>query len=166
MADLRISEGLSHDPYPAGLLLTGRRVVLVGAGRVACRRLPALLDAGARVLVIAPRLAPRVAEYALAARISVHERSYGLGDLTGAWYAMALTDDPEVNAAVVAEAEDRQIFCVRADDARQGSAWTPATGRDAGLTVAVLAGRNPRRAARTRDALMDVVRDGATRADG
>ena len=56
-------------------------------------------------------------------------RPYRDGDLDGAWYAIACTDDPAVNAAVAAEAERARVFCVRADDAPAGSAVTPAVGR-------------------------------------
>jgi uroporphyrin-III C-methyltransferase/precorrin-2 dehydrogenase/sirohydrochlorin ferrochelatase len=70
------------------------------------------------------------------------------------------TDDPAVNAAVGAEAHERRIFCVRADDAPAGSAVTPAVGRHDGLTVGVLAGRNPRRSAAVRTALVEALHAG------
>ena len=54
------------------------------------------------------------------AGITLVLRDYRDGDLADAWYAIAATDDPAVNAAVVAEADRRQIFCVRADIAREG----------------------------------------------
>ena len=61
------------------------------------------------------------------AGITLTLRDFRDGDLDGAWYAIAATDDPAVNAAVVAEAERRRIFCVRADIAREGTAVTPAS---------------------------------------
>src|SRR3546814_1154037 len=60
---------------------------------------------------------------------TVEERPYADGDLEGAWYAIASTDEPETNAAIVAEAERRHIFCVRADNAKHGTAVTPEIGR-------------------------------------
>ncbi|MGH3423891.1 MAG: precorrin-2 dehydrogenase/sirohydrochlorin ferrochelatase family protein [Nocardioidaceae bacterium] len=148
-------------PYPVGLLLDGRAVVVVGGGRVAARRIGALLAGGALVTVVAPRLDPLIRGLADEGRVQVHERTYALGDLAWAWYAMAVTDDADVNAAVVAEAEDTRVFCVRADDALRGTAWTPASGRVGDLTVAVLANRAPRRAAAVRDELLDVLRRAA-----
>ena len=62
------------------------------------------------------------------------------GDLDGAWYALAATDDPEVNAAIVAECTRHRVFCVRADIAKDGTAVTPATAHYDGLTLGVLAG--------------------------
>ena len=52
-------------------------------------------------------------------------------DLDGAWYVVAATDDPRSTRAVAAAAEARHIFCVRADDALGGTAWTPAVAATA-----------------------------------
>lgn len=147
-------------PYPVGLLLAGRRVVVVGGGHVSARRVPALLDAGADVVVVSPTSHELLRDLATDGRLRLEQRPYADGDLGDAWYAMAATDDPAANAAVAAEAERRRVFCVRADDAPAGTAWTPAVGHDGAVTVAVLAGRDPRRAALTRDALLDVLRAG------
>lgn len=146
--------------YPVGLRLDGRAVVVVGGGQVAQRRVPGLLAAGARVTVVSPWLRP-----ALEGRVATGElrwlaRPFSAGDLAKAWYALAATDDPAVNAAVAQEAEERRVFCVRADDARSSTAWTPASGRHDGVTVAVHADRDPRRAAGVRDAALTGLRTG------
>jgi len=133
---------------------------------VAQRRLPVLLRAGADVVVTAPRVTPAVEAMAEAGELRWLPRRYQSGDLEGAWYALALTDDPRVNAAVAAEAESARVFCVRADDADAGTALTPATGEQGGLRVGVLstpsrrAGRDPRRAAAVRDAIVEALREG------
>ncbi|WP_406289785.1 uroporphyrinogen-III C-methyltransferase [Embleya sp. NBC_00896] len=147
--------------YPAGLRLEGRRVVVVGAGTVAQRRLPALLDAGADVLVVAPEATPAVEGMATGGELRWTRRAYAPGDLDGAWYALAATDVAEVNEAVAADAEALRVFCVRCDDASHASAWTPASGRHDGLTVAVLAGGDPRRAAGVRDRIVEGLHDGS-----
>jgi len=147
--------------YLAGLDLRGRKVVVVGGGSVAQRRLPNLIAAGADVHVIAVDPRPTVeAEPA----VTVHRRAWADGDLTrgelaDAWYVLACTDDPAVNAAVAAEAAAQRIFCVRADDAAGGSAWTPATGTVDGLIVGVVADRDPHRSARARTAAVAAVRE-------
>ncbi|MBV9921293.1 MAG: uroporphyrinogen-III C-methyltransferase, partial [Pseudonocardia sp.] len=146
------------EPYLAGLDLARRRVVVVGGGSVAQRRLPGLLAAGAVVEVVAPRVTPAVE--AMAGELRWTARPYLDGDLDGAWYAIACTDDPDVNAAVAAEAERARVFCVRADEAAAGSAVTPAVGRHDGLTVGVLAGRRPRRSAAVRTALLEALAAG------
>ncbi len=147
--------------YLVGLALAGRRVVVVGGGTVAQRRLPGLLAAGAAVEVIAPAVTPAVEGMASAGELRWTVRTYRDGDLDGAWYALAATDDPQVNAAVGAEAERARVFCVRADDAPAGSAVTPAVGVHDGLTVGVLAGGRPRRSAAVRTALLEALRAGA-----
>lgn len=145
---------LGSPAYAAGLLLRGRRVVAVGGGRVHARRVPTLLRAGAEVVVVAPRLHPDLAALAASDRITWQRRGFTEADLDGAWYVLAATDDPAVNARVAAEAEARRIFCVRADHADGGTAWTPATGEIEGATVAVLTDHDPRRAKALRDRLL------------
>ncbi|MGI8869457.1 MAG: uroporphyrinogen-III C-methyltransferase [Mycobacteriales bacterium] len=137
--------------YPLLLDLRGRRAVVVGAGPVAVRRARGLLDAGAEVLVIAPALADAIRDWVSAGVVAVEQRTYTPGDLDGAWVVQACTDDPQVNAAVAADAKAARIPCVRADSAADGTARTPAVARDGDVVVAVNTAGDPRRAARIRD---------------
>ncbi|HEY5032249.1 MAG TPA: uroporphyrinogen-III C-methyltransferase [Actinomycetes bacterium] len=143
--------------YPLGLRLGGRRVVVVGAGTVALRRVSALLQADATVVVVAPEATPALTDLAVTGRVEWLQRPYEDGDLDGAWLALACTDQPSVNALVAAAAEQRRIFCSRADDASGGSAWVPAVGRVGGVTVAVHGDRDPARAAALRDGIVEHV---------
>jgi uroporphyrin-III C-methyltransferase/precorrin-2 dehydrogenase/sirohydrochlorin ferrochelatase len=147
-------------PYPAGLMLAGRRVVVVGGGHVAQRRVPHLIGVGADVVLVSPHVTPSVEGLAAGGEITWLERGFVDEDLDGAWYVIAATDDTEVNDAVSAGAERRRVFCVRADDATRASAWTPAVGRHAGVTVAVLGNREPRRSAALRDEILEGLREG------
>lgn len=147
--------------YLAGLLLHGRRVVVVGGGSVARRRVPKLLDAGARLELIAPAVDPLLRSLAESGALAWHAREFTPSDLDGSWYVLAATDSPEVNASVAAASEDRHTFCVRADKADAGSAWTPATGATSGVTVAAITSHDPLRARRIRDRLVEVVTDEA-----
>ncbi len=149
-----------ENPYLVGLRLTGKKVVVVGGGSVAQRRLPLLIASGADVHVITRTATPAVEATAMASRITLSLREYRDGDLAGAWYAIAATDDPQVNSAVVAEAERNRIFCVRADIAVEGSAVTPATFDYAGLSVGVLAGGEHRRSAAIRSAIREALQQG------
>jgi uroporphyrin-III C-methyltransferase/precorrin-2 dehydrogenase/sirohydrochlorin ferrochelatase len=151
--------------YLVGLDLSGRRVVVVGAGSVAQRRLPRLIATGARVEVIAPEATPSVQGMADGGELQWLRRPYAEGDVDGAWYVLACTDDPQVNAAVCAEAERLRVFCVRADAGEQGSAVTPATGEHEGLLVGVLSGGEPLRSAAVRDGLLDALREGRVPVD-
>lgn len=148
---------MTHDAYLVGLRLTGRKVVVVGAGSVAQRRLGLLIASGADVHVIAPSATPAVEGMA---SITLSLRRYQDGDLDGAWYAIACTDDPAVNAAVVDEAERRHIFCVRADSAREGTAVTPASFNHDGIAVGVLTGGQHKRSAALRSAIHEALQRG------
>ncbi len=147
-------------PYLLALRLAGRRVVVAGGGNVAARRVPALLDAGAEVIVISPGLSPALDDLATGGRIAWTAREYASGDCAGAWLVCACTDDPAVNAAIAAEADAARIWCVRADDAAASRAWTPASGQAGEVRVGVLTG-DPRRSAGIRDALVGALSSGA-----
>jgi uroporphyrin-III C-methyltransferase/precorrin-2 dehydrogenase/sirohydrochlorin ferrochelatase len=151
--------------YLAGLNLHGRRVVIVGGGAAVSRRIHRFLNAGAEVTIVAPQVQTALQGLAEAGALRWEQRPYRAGDLAGAWYAMAATDDPGVNAAVVAEADADQIFCVRADRGQAGSAVTPAVGGHDGLQVGVLAGGDHHRSGLVRDALLDALRSGVGPAD-
>jgi len=148
---------VTESAYLVGLRLAGKKVVVVGGGTVAQRRLPLLIASGADVHVIS-RTATRAVEAMNGITLSV--RDYRDGDLDGAWYAIAATDDAQVNAAVVDEADRRRIFCVRADIAVEGTAVTPATFSYAGLSVGVLAGGEHRRSAAIRSAIREALQKG------
>ncbi|OBH55565.1 uroporphyrinogen-III C-methyltransferase [Mycobacterium sp. E2479] len=148
---------MTESAYLAGLRLAGKKVVVVGGGTVAQRRLPLLIASGADVHVIS-RSATRSVEAMTGITLALRE--YREGDLDGAWYAIAATDDAQVNEAVVAEAESRRIFCVRADIAVEGTAVTPASFDYAGLSVGVLAGGDHRRSAAIRSAIREALQTG------
>jgi uroporphyrin-III C-methyltransferase / precorrin-2 dehydrogenase / sirohydrochlorin ferrochelatase len=152
--------GAPEQHYLAGLDLAGRRVVVVGAGTVAQRRLPRLLAARADVLVIAPSATPAVEGMAVSGELCWERRPYREGDLLGAWYALACTSSPSVNEAVCRHADALRVFCVRADRGTAGSAVTPATAEHEGMLIGVLSGGRPRRSAAIRDALLDALRTG------
>ncbi len=146
-------------PYLLGLRLTGRRVLVAGGGRVAARQVPALVAAGADVMLVAPAVTTAIQDLAAVGRIQWVERGFTAGDFGGVWLACAYTDDPQVNAAVVAAAEEARIWCVRSDDATASSAWTPATGQAGEVRVGVLSG-DPQRSADIRDDVLDGLRSG------
>ncbi len=134
------------NPYPVGLDLEGRRVVVIGGGSVAQRRIPVLLDAGAAVHLVSPEITPTLQGLADAGRIRWEGREYRTGDLEGAWYVVAATKDSLVNARVAAEAEQNRTFCVRSDAVNSGTAVTPAVVRRDDMLVAVLTGDRARTA--------------------
>ena len=137
--------------YALLLDLRGRPVLVVGAGAVGTRRALALVEAGARVRVVAPHVSDALVD--APAGVEIERRGYRADDLDGMWLVVACTSDPEVNATVAAEAGSRQIFCVRADDASGGTARVPVVARHDDITVAVNGGDDPRRAVALRNAI-------------
>ncbi|HWG62160.1 MAG TPA: uroporphyrinogen-III C-methyltransferase [Streptosporangiaceae bacterium] len=147
-------------PYMLALGLDGRRVLVVGGGVVATRRVGGLLDAGADIHVVSPELSPSLYDLARTGRISWEARKFAAGDCAGAWLACACTDTPAVNAAVAAEAEAERIWCVRADDAAASAAWTPAAGQAGDVRFAVMSG-DPVRSASIRDGVLAGLQSGS-----
>jgi uroporphyrin-III C-methyltransferase / precorrin-2 dehydrogenase / sirohydrochlorin ferrochelatase len=129
--------------FPVFLKLRGRRVLLVGGGPVARGKLAGLLEAGARVTVVAPEVRPE-SEAA---------------DVTVRWLVVAAAP-PEVNRAVAAAAEDRGVFVNAVDDPAPASAYTGGVLRRGGITIAVSTeGRAPALAGLLREALEAVIPD-------
>jgi uroporphyrin-III C-methyltransferase / precorrin-2 dehydrogenase / sirohydrochlorin ferrochelatase len=137
--------------YPLALRLEGRRVLVVGGGAVATRRMPALLAAGAQVEIVSPSLTPALRGYLDAGRVTWAARRFEAADVDGAWLVQVAIDDPSAAAEVSAAAEERRVFCVRADDRDAATAWTPAVTRHGPVTVAVTDGGDRRQARAVRD---------------
>jgi precorrin-2 dehydrogenase/sirohydrochlorin ferrochelatase len=102
--------------YPVNLIVAGRRCVVVGAGRIAARKVGSLLVAGADVHVVAPRVGDEVRAWAEAGTVTLQERPFEATDLDGAWLAVTATDVPAVNRAVFEAGEARRVFVNSADD--------------------------------------------------
>lgn len=141
-------------------------MVVVGGGTVAQRRVPALLAAGADVVVVSPDVTPAIEGLVGAGEVVWHERAFAPADLDEAWYVVSVTDDAEVNDLVSRAAEERRVFCVRSDDAERSTALTPATGTAAGMAIGVLGGHDARRPAIIRDEILDRLRTGVIDAPG
>ena len=138
---------------PVFLKLDRRRVLLVGGGPVARGKLTGLLEAGARVTVVAPEVHPDIE----AAGVTVLRRAFEPGDLDAAWLVVAAAP-PEVNRAVAAAAEERGVFVNAVDDPATASAYSGGVFRRGGLTIAVsTGGRAPALAGLLREALEAMV---------
>ncbi|MEO7371931.1 MAG: bifunctional precorrin-2 dehydrogenase/sirohydrochlorin ferrochelatase [Ilumatobacteraceae bacterium] len=135
--------------YPIMLDLTGVPVLVVGAGRVALRKVEGLLQAGSDVTVVAPDVDASFGH--LKARVLV--RPYEIGDLDGVKLVITATDDPAVNAAVAADATSRGIWVNSADDPANCTFILPAVARAGAVTIAVsTSGASPALASHLRGA--------------
>lgn len=131
--------------FPLHLDLAGRRVLVVGGGAVAARRVRVLQAAGAWVEVVSRAVVDGFPD------VPVTPRAFVPADVDGAWLVFSCTG--VVDDAVAAACERQRIWCVRADDASLSGAWVPAVARVDDVVVSVTAGRDPRRATALRDAL-------------
>jgi len=129
--------------YPVFLSLRGRRCVVVGGGKVAERKVRALLRAQASVRVVGPDLTPRLAQLAARKRISVTRRAYRKGDLKGQardgvpLLVFSATNDPAVQQAVGKEAEAIGALVNLADDRERSTFLVPASFARGDLQVAI-----------------------------
>jgi siroheme synthase-like protein len=143
--------------FPVFLKLEGRRVLVVGAGPVAAGKLRPLLDAGARVTVVAPDVVPEIS--ALANEIEIVRRPFDPSDVEGVWYVVAAAPS-DVNRAVARAAEARGLFVNAVDDMENASAYLGAIVQRAGVTVAISTdGEAPALAGLLREALEVVLPD-------
>ncbi len=137
--------------FPAFLKLSGRTVVLVGAGDVGRRRAEQLLDCGARLRVIDPSPTEQIRAAARDGRLTLVERPYRSGDLEGADLVLVATDDSQVNRAVWTDARARKAPINVADDPEKCDFIVPALVERGDLTVAISThGKSPALAARLR----------------
>lgn len=149
-----------QDIYPTALRLLGRPVLVVGGGPVAARRAKGLLDAGARVTVVAPVASAALLELADAGLLTWEQRTYQPSDVDAAWFVQTATGDAAVDAQVSADAEAQRIWCVNASDHEASAAWTPAVAVVDNVHIAVNAGGDPRRAMALRDAVATALETG------
>jgi siroheme synthase-like protein len=118
---------------PAMLDLNGKKVVVIGAGRVAAKKITLLLDAGALVTVITKEAVvqvPLVVEDLIL-------RPYRTGDLSGAFLVVDATGDQEVGDLIVREAREERVWLNVVDDAARSSFFFTAVLRDGDVVVAV-----------------------------
>jgi uroporphyrin-III C-methyltransferase/precorrin-2 dehydrogenase/sirohydrochlorin ferrochelatase len=135
--------------FPAFLRLTGKRVLVVGAGPVAASKLKALIDAEADITVVAPVVHADIEAEA----VTIHRRPFEVSDLDRVWYVVAAAP-PEVNRAVSAAAAARHLFVNAVDDPPNASVYLGAIVKRDGVTLAIsTSGRAPAMAGLLREGL-------------
>jgi precorrin-2 dehydrogenase / sirohydrochlorin ferrochelatase len=149
---------ISSMHYPLFLDLTDQPVVVIGAGKVATRKIRSLLTAGANVTAISPQA------YRLPKSVRWIRRRYRRGDLAGARLVVAATDDLRINKLVCTEAKRRRqlVNCIAPPSA--GNFIVPAVARRGKLTIAIsTGGLSPSLAKRLRRDLERILRTGYSR---
>lgn len=145
-----------HHVYPVGLVVEGRRCVVVGGGRIATRRLRALLEAGADLEVIAPDASPEIASLAERGLITWHRRGFAPQDLDGAWLALSATGVLEVDQEVARCADEYRVWVASADDPSASTCSIPTVLRRGDLLLTIsTGGRSPALAAWLKERLSE-----------
>jgi uroporphyrin-III C-methyltransferase / precorrin-2 dehydrogenase / sirohydrochlorin ferrochelatase len=135
--------------YPTFLRLAGRKVVVVGGGPVAAGKLDGLLAAGAHVTVVAPDIRPELERPG----VLLQRKPFDAADLDGAWWVVAAAP-AEVNRAVLAAAEARQLWVNAVDDPPNATAYLGGVVRRSDVTIAIsTGGRAPALAGLLREAI-------------
>lgn len=140
--------GIDADLYPVSLIVADRPCLVVGAGRVAARKIASLLSCGADVTVVAPEAHVALgllAQDGVFTRLQgpylkVHLRPYREGEAADFRLVVTATGDPVVDAAVFRDAEDAGVWVNSADDPDRCTFVLPAVTRDGSVTVAVSTG--------------------------
>jgi siroheme synthase-like protein len=138
--------------YPVFLDLVDRPCLVVGAGRVAVEKVAGLLEAGARVTVVAPEADARIRRRHRDGRVHWKQRRFRSGDVDGAFIVVAATNDPKVNQRVFDAARSQERPINAADDAARCTFILPARARAGVVQAAVsTSGASPALAQRLRD---------------
>ena len=123
---------------PLNLIIDGRKVLVVGGGRVGLRKTRSLLEAGAAVELICPDAVDELQTLAQVGRILWTKREYVVGDVAGHLLAFACTDDKHVNRAVLDDARAVRVPCCCSDmNWSDGDFTTPASAHVGDFTIAV-----------------------------
>jgi precorrin-2 dehydrogenase/sirohydrochlorin ferrochelatase len=130
--------------FPIYLKLTARRCLVVGAGSIAESKIQSLLDAEADVTVVATRASAIVQQLAANGELKLHLREFVDSDIDGNFLVVAGTDVPEVNRAVFAGAERRNILVNAVDDPPYCDYYFPSIVKRGDLQIAIsTAGESP-----------------------
>lgn len=134
--------------FPLFVSLSGKTVTVVGAGKIASRRIKVLLEYGARIRVIAPQICAEIR--ALPGSLEIIEREYEGGDVSGSFMVIAATDSREVNHKAGADAKAEGINVSVADSREECSFYFPAVIRKGSISIGLVSdGSDHAAAART-----------------
>jgi len=149
---------MSAPLFPVFIKLAGRPCLVVGAGEIAKAKIASLLEAGARISVVAPEAEPEIQSLATSGQIAWKKRRYQASDLEGAFLVIAATSDASVNNAIFTQASRDGILCNAVDDPPNCDFYFPALVRRGDLQIAIsTAGESPAFAQRLRRAFEDAL---------
>ena len=123
--------------YPIFLELSGRRVVVIGAGAVAARKAKSLLDAGARLVIVADKIDDVLTSLCQGTNAELIKSKYSKDYLTGAVLAIAATGDRQLNRRIYKDCQELEILCNVVDEPQLCDFFVPAVVKRGDLQIAV-----------------------------
>lgn len=137
--------------FPMFLKLEGRLCLVVGAGTVAESKISSLLEADARVRVVAPEATAEVRSWAESKRIEWKQRGFQVDDLDGMFLVVAATSSTELHEQIFQEATRRGVLCNIVDVPELCDFYYPAVVQRGALQIAIsTSGQSPALAQRLR----------------
>lgn len=125
--------------YPITLRLTGKKIVVVGGGKVAERKITGLIGTQADITVVSPEVSTKINKLAAAGEINWLAKAFVIEDSKDAFMIFAATNDQEVNQAIKNAAEAHQLVTI-ADDPEGSDFQVPAKIKRGRMTIAVSTG--------------------------
>ncbi|WP_202081129.1 precorrin-2 dehydrogenase/sirohydrochlorin ferrochelatase family protein [Caldalkalibacillus salinus] len=143
------------DGYPVTLYLSGKRVVVIGGGSVAERKINKLLNAEAYLTVVSPRITPNMQTWVDEGRLAWKPKTFEPEDVRGATLVFAATDDANVNKHVVRATQADQFVCC-VDNQAKSTFTVPSTLERGRLRLSVsTSGASPGLARQIKQALSE-----------
>jgi precorrin-2 dehydrogenase / sirohydrochlorin ferrochelatase len=140
--------------YPIFLKLEGRKVLIVGGGKVAEEKIYAVLRSAKDVTVIAPKITPRIREWAEAGLVEHITGEYSPGLVKKFFLVIACTDSEATNREVYEEAQQAGVLCNSVDDPSHCDFYAPAVVSRGNFQIAIsTGGHSPALAQRVRKKL-------------
>jgi precorrin-2 dehydrogenase / sirohydrochlorin ferrochelatase len=140
--------------FPLFLKLSGRRCLVVGAGKVAEEKIEGLLDSGAEIRVVAPKATPRLRSLAQEKRIRWVRRRFRRADLEDVLLVVAATSSSALHKKIYRQARRRGVLCNVVDDPPNCDFYYGSVVRRGALQIAIsTSGYSPSLAQRIRKSL-------------
>jgi precorrin-2 dehydrogenase / sirohydrochlorin ferrochelatase len=142
--------------FPIFLKLSARPCLVVGAGAIAESKIASLLEAGARVRVVAPEATPQISSWVQSNAIEWHRRPFESADLEGVFLVVAATSSTDLHERIFEEATQRGVLCNIVDVPRLCDFYYPSVVQRGALQIAIsTSGQSPALAQRLRKQLED-----------
>lgn len=140
--------------YPVHLDINNRNCLVVGGGGVGTRKVKTLLDCGARVTLVSPKVSPQLRDLAASGDIILKERSYQSDDLSNLFLVIGATDDEKLNKQISSDADRLNTLCNIADRPEVCNFILPSIVHRDDLVITIsTSGKSPALAKKLRKAL-------------